>query len=158
MDAFLGDVRHSMRTFLKSPGFTITAIAALALGIGGTTAIFSIVNTVLLKPLHIPDSVRLVVLGTTSADGDSVSPAEFMYWRTRSSVVQEVSTYLTGAINYTGGEIVEKWDAARASSGIFHCLGIRVLEGRSFYAGGGSSQRSAGGPDQPASVATAFRK
>jgi putative ABC transport system permease protein len=73
MDAFVKDVKQSIRIFLRSPGFTVTAVAALALGIGGTTAIFSIVNTVLLRPLRVPDPDRLVVLATTSGDGSAAS-------------------------------------------------------------------------------------
>ena len=60
MDAFLKDLKHSARMFLLTPGFTIAAIAAIALGIGTNTAIFSVVNTVLLKPLAFPDPERIV--------------------------------------------------------------------------------------------------
>ena len=65
------DVKHSIRMLVKNPGFTVTAMAALGLGIGATTAIFSIVNTVLLKPLHVPDPDRLVVLSTCGPDGST---------------------------------------------------------------------------------------
>jgi hypothetical protein len=99
MDAFSADVKHSIRMFLKSPGFTITAVAVLALGIGANTAIFSIVNTVLLKPLRVPDSDRLVVLAMTAGDGSAASPAKFMHWRDQSSVLQDVSAYLGGVTN-----------------------------------------------------------
>jgi hypothetical protein len=71
MDTFFRDVRHSIRMFLKNPGFTITVAVALALGIGSTTAIFSIVNTVLLKPIPVPDPDRFVM-----ARASRVKPAE----------------------------------------------------------------------------------
>src|SRR5580698_8345471 len=109
METFFQDLKHSIRMFRKSPGFSITAVAALALGIGGTTAIFSIVNTVLLKPLLIPDPDRLLVLATTGDAGSAVSPAEFLHWRGKSSVVQDVSAFLGGVANFTGGELVEQW-------------------------------------------------
>lgn len=79
MKAFLRDARHSFRLFFKSPGFTITAVAALALAIGATTAIFSIVNTVLLKPLPIADAGRLVALVSTSVDGNGERGEESGY-------------------------------------------------------------------------------
>src|ERR1700683_5613901 len=96
MGAFFSDVKYSIRMFLKSPGFSITAVAALALGIGGTTGIFLIVNTVLLKPLGIPDPDRLLVLATTGDAGSAVSPTEFLHWRAQASVIQDVSAYLGG--------------------------------------------------------------
>src|SRR5882724_11781129 len=98
MDAILKDVKHSIRIFLKSPGFTITAVTALALGIGATSAIFSVVNTVLLKPVPVADPDRLVLLATTNTSeaGETgfepvASPAKFQYWRKQSSVLQEVA-------------------------------------------------------------------
>jgi len=132
MEAFFQDVKHSIRMFLKSPGFTITAVAALALGIGGTTAIFSIVNTVLLKPLGIPDPDRLVVLAVTPSDDNAASGARFVYWRSQSDVVQDVSAYFTAVTNYTGSQVVEQWKYTRVSANFFHCFGIPILRGRSF--------------------------
>ena len=79
----LRDARHSFRMFLQSPGFSIAAVAALALGIGANTAIFSIINAVLLKPVPLPDADRLVVFQTTSPQGpfNAASPAKFQHWR-----------------------------------------------------------------------------
>jgi putative ABC transport system permease protein len=130
VDTFLKEVRYSFRMFLKCPGFTITAIAALALGIGGTTAIFSVVNAVLLKPLHIPN--RLVVLATTGGDGDAASQAKFIHWRSQSSVIEDVAAYIGSVANYTGGQVVEQWQYTRASANLFHCFGLPILRGRAF--------------------------
>jgi hypothetical protein len=69
MEAFLKDLKYSVRMFLQAPGFTLAAIAALALGIGANTAIFSVVNTVLLKPLTYPDPDRIVQFLLTSPQG-----------------------------------------------------------------------------------------
>ena len=75
MDAFFRDIKHSVRMFLKTPGFTVTVIAALALGIGANTAIFSVVNAVVLKPLPVPEPERFVMLMNTfvSDKGESGS-------------------------------------------------------------------------------------
>ncbi len=131
MDALFKDVKHSIRMFLRSPGFTITAVAAVALGIGGTTAIFSIVNTVLLKPMGIPDPERLVAL-TTGPSGGGASPAMFMHWRAESLIFQEVSAYSSGFINHTAGQVVEVWPYVRASTDYFRCWGLPILRGRAF--------------------------
>src|SRR5579862_9549465 len=149
IEDFFKDVRHSIHLFLGSPGFTITAIAALALGIGGTTAIFSVVNTVLLKPLLIPDADRLVVLlsvgvsdnGTTDIE-PAVSPAKFEFWRSQSSVLQDVSAFDTAEMNYTGGDVVEQLPSMQASADFFRCFGITLLRGRDFS----QEEDSPGGP------------
>jgi predicted permease len=139
MNGFLRDVKHSIRMFLKSPEFTITAVVALALGIGATTAIFSVVNTVLLKPLPVFDSEHFVMLMTTgiSQAGQHISdseasPLKFELWRAQTSVIQDVSAFNPGVMNYTGGEVVEQWQSMQASADVFRCWGIRIVHGRTF--------------------------
>jgi putative ABC transport system permease protein len=140
MGAFLQDVTHSIRMFRKGPGFTITALAALALGIGATTAIFSLVNAVLLKPLPVFDPDRLVMLENTPPDRGQIgavspaSPAKFAHWRAQSSVLQDVSAFRTGVMNYTGGEVVEQVQSMQISADFFHCMGETIIRGRGFSA------------------------
>src|SRR5574342_258624 len=105
-ESFLKDLRHSLRTFRRSPVFTSTAIAALTLGIGANTAIFSVVNAVLLKPVSFPDPDRVVVFMNTSPQGSgpAASPAKFMHWRRQTDVVQEVAAFRGNIVNFTGGD------------------------------------------------------
>src|SRR5581483_5730744 len=107
MEAFLKDLKHSLRMFRQSPAFTIAAVAALALGIGANTAIFSVVNTVLLKPLTYPDPDRIVQFLLTSANGSGpgASVPKFNMWREQTKVFQDVSAYDFGGpgLNLTGG-------------------------------------------------------
>src|ERR1700689_1879029 len=96
MDAFLKDLQHSARMFWKTPGFTIAAIAALALGIGTNTAMFSVVNTVLLKPLALSDPERIVMFQNTFRQGGnsgSASPNEYNFWRQQTQAFEDVSAY-----------------------------------------------------------------
>jgi len=142
MSFSLRDLNHLFRVFAKSPGFTFSAIAALALGIGSTTAIFSVVDAVLLKPLQVSDPERLVMLMTTgvSDSGERVwdsdaSPVKFGLWRTQTSVIQDVSAFIPGVMNYTGTNILEQIRSMRVSSDFFRCLGINITRGRAFVAG-----------------------
>ena len=73
MESFLQDLKHSIRMFLRAPGFTLTALAALALGIGANIAIFSVANTVLLRPVPAPDPDHVVVFLTNRTDGTVIN-------------------------------------------------------------------------------------
>ena len=137
MDTFLQDLKHSLRMFVQNRGFTATALAALALGIGANTAIFSVVNAVLLKPIPFPDADRLVMLMNTTQEGGEFSagsPAKFMHWRAQTQAVQQVSAFRTGIVNYTGGETPEQLRSAQVSADYFRLFGAPVVQGRTFTA------------------------
>jgi putative ABC transport system permease protein len=100
IESFFKDLRQSLRMFWQSRGFT-AAVAALALGIGANTAIFSVVNAVLLKPVPFPDPDRLVLTQTTSPQGinGGGSPAKFMHYREQTQVLKDVAAFNTGLVN-----------------------------------------------------------
>ena len=134
MEALLRDVRHSVRLFRQSPGFTLAAVAALALGIGTNTAIFSVVNSVLLKPAPFPDPDRLVLFLNTSPQGSGVgaSPTKFNAWRAESGAFQDVTAFRTGVLNLTGGAFPEQVRSAQVSADFFRLFGAPMLYGRTF--------------------------
>jgi len=139
IEQFIKDVRYGARSLRRTPGFTLTAVAALALGIGANIAIFSIVNTVLLRPLPVPDPDRFVLLMNTfvsdqgeSRDNAAASPAKFIHWRAQSSVLQDVSAFRPASMNYTGGEVMELWHSTQMSADGFRLLGLPIIQGRGF--------------------------
>ncbi len=134
METLLQDLKHSLRAFRQSPGFTFAAVLALALGIGTNTAIFSVVNSVLLKPAPFPDPDRLVLFLNTSpgGSGTGASPAKFQHWREQTSVVQDVAAFRTGVVNLTGGVFPEQLQSAQVSADYFRLFGAPVVRGRTF--------------------------
>jgi putative ABC transport system permease protein len=136
MDAFLNDLKHSLRTFLRNPGFTLTALAALTLGIGTNTAIFSVVNRVLLKPVAAPDPDNIVVLGSSSPSGVRVGASETRYnlWREQTSLFQDVSAYRHASMNLTGVDAPEQIGMVQVSADYFRLFGLQVVQGRGFTA------------------------
>jgi predicted permease len=134
MAELLTDARHAVRAFLKTPGFTLAAVTALALGIGANTAIFSIVNAVLLKPVAFPDPDRMVVFQTTSREGafSGASPAKFRHWREQADIVEDVAAYRSNIINLTGSGLPEQLRAAQVSAEFFRLFGVPIAQGRPF--------------------------
>lgn len=134
MSEIYNDLKHSLRMFRRSPAFTITAVAALALGIGANTAIFSVVNTVLLKPLTYPDPNRIVQFMLTTPGGPAAggSAAEFNIWRQQTGVFQDVSAYRAGTISLTGRSYAEQVPLAQASADSLRLFGAPVEQGRTF--------------------------
>jgi putative ABC transport system permease protein len=134
MEAFLKDLKHSFRMFRQSPAFTLAAVAALTLGIGANTAIFSVVNAVLLKPVEIPDAERVVVFVNVSprGTGNGASPAKFLHYRQQDQVVQDVSAFTTGVMNYTGGTFPEQLRSGRVSADFFTLTQPPLAAGRAF--------------------------
>ena len=138
MESLASDLKYAMRMLRLSPGFSATAIAALALGIGANTAIFSVIDTVLLKPLPFPDPGRIVALMNTSprGSGPAASVPKFNTWRKRTNSLQYVSAYDTGGpgLNVTGGDRPEQLRGIHVSYQFFELFGARTVLGRTFTA------------------------
>ena len=135
MDTVLQDLRYALRTARQNPAFTLAAVAALTLAIGANTAIFSVVNTVLLRPLPYPDPDRLVVFTTTSPQGSGfgASPTKFNTWRRQTAAFQDVSAYRFSVVNLTEGE-PEQVATAHVSADFFRLFGAPLTAGRTFTA------------------------
>ena len=107
------DIKHSLHMFIKNPGFTVAAVAALALGIGANTTIFTVVNAVLLKPLSYPDADRIVEFLLTGPNGSNPigSIPKFHIWQQQTSVFKEVAAYdFAGpGFNLTGDRPEQIW-------------------------------------------------
>jgi len=134
VETLLQDLKHTLRNFAQSPGFVFTAVATLALGIGANTAVFSVINAVLLKPVPFPDPDRLVMFMNTSPQGSgpAASPAKFQHYREQSNVLQDVSAFRTGVVTYTGGETPEQLRSGQVSANYFRLFGAPVIRGRTF--------------------------
>jgi putative ABC transport system permease protein len=142
VDILIQDLRYGARTMLRSPGFTATAVIALALGIGANTAIFSVVNAVLLRPLPFDQPDRLVQVWHTPPQATfpgmkefAVSPANFIDWRSESRGFQGMAAYGFGRYTLTGSGHPEAIRTCAATSGLFSILHVRPLLGRDFLDG-----------------------
>ncbi|MBL8175623.1 MAG: ABC transporter permease [Bryobacterales bacterium] len=138
MDTLLRDARQSLRSLLKSPGFTLSAVSALALGVGLNTAIFSLLNTILLKPLPFPDPGRIVQFTSASPQNPNgspgSSPAKFAHFASQTAVTHNASAFRTGLSNWTGGQAPEQLRNAQVSRHFFRLFGAAIIRGREFTA------------------------
>ena len=138
LEILLQDVRYAGRMLRRSPGFAATAISALALGIGANTAIFTVVNTVLLQPLAYPEPDRLVQLELSSPQGNGniTSIPKFIIWREQTQVFQDVAAYDLGGpgVNLTGEDRPEQLKGVHVSAQFFRLFGARAVAGRTFSA------------------------
>ena len=134
MNAFWQDVRYGFRMLWKSPGFTLVTVLALALGIGANTAIFSVVNTVLLKPLPFPNAERIVYMGEWSQQIPemSVSYPNFMDWRDQNQVFEQIAAFRSANYVLTGAGEPERLDGRQVSAPFFTVLGVSPALGRNF--------------------------
>jgi putative ABC transport system permease protein len=136
METALYDLRHALRILLKAPGFTAVAVLTLALGIGANTAIFSVVNAVVLRPLSYPHSERLV-RGTWQLENgeiDAVTALVFEYWKGHTRSFESVAGYsgINSGFNLAGGPEPERVRGLQVSEGFLRVLGIEPAIGRSF--------------------------
>ncbi len=135
MQTLLHDLRYGLRMLRRRPGFTLIAVFTLALGIGANTAIFSVVNTVLLKPLPYADPDRLIIVRETKLPQFpefSVSPGNFLDWQKQNTVFAEIEAQRGATWNLTGTGEPERLRGARVTSGLFQMLGARPARGRDF--------------------------
>jgi putative ABC transport system permease protein len=132
METLFQDVRYSLRMLAKNPGFTLIAVLTLALGIGANTAIFSVVNGVVLKPLPYPRPNQLVVLSETSKNFDrmSISYPNFLDWQRRNSTFASLAAYRNDDFSLTGAGDAERVHVGMVSAGFFEILGVRPVLGR----------------------------
>jgi predicted permease len=145
MATLLQDVRHGARMLRKSPGFTLIAAIALALGIGANTAMFSAVNGVLLRPLPYPAPERLLRLYSSMPQfrEASVSYPNFLDWQLRSRSFELMAAFRNDTFNLTGQATPERLLGKMASSTIFAVLGVKPIVGRTF---GKDEDRRGGAP------------
>jgi predicted permease len=136
VDDFLRDVRHGARSLARTPAFTVVALLTLALGIGANTAIFSIVNGVLLRPLPYPHPEQLMYFTTQfPAQGFLhfwVSPPEYMEYRELNRSLSDVGAYQTGEVNLQAGDRPIRVRAALVDEHLLNALGVRAVQGRLF--------------------------
>jgi putative ABC transport system permease protein len=134
MENFIKDIRFGIRSLLKRPGFTSIAVLTLALGIGACTAIFSVVDGVLLRPLPYPDAERIVQLREVNSDGAQMPFAEpnFLDVRARSRTFEAVAQYGGEITTVTGGSEPVRALALAVSKDFFKVLGTRPVVGRTF--------------------------
>ena len=138
MGTTVQDLRYGIRMLLARPGFTVVAVLTLALGIGANTAIFSIVNALLLRSIQYKESNRLVLLWNRSPGlgiaQDWLAPAQYVDIKTQTDVFDEVAIVLGGSFNLTGVETPARIEGMRVSSSLFSLLGVRPALGRIFTA------------------------
>jgi putative ABC transport system permease protein len=134
MFGLANDLRLTFRRFRKSPGFTLAIVATLALGIGATTAIFSLVEGVLLRPLPFKDPERLVLLGEHlgGRSGMSVRAREIATYQSAAQAFSSLGGYVTASFELSGRQRPEEVDAARLNSETFAALGAQPALGRLF--------------------------
>jgi predicted permease len=130
------DFRYGLRTLRKAPGFTLVAMLALALGIGANTAIFSVVNGVLLHPLSYPDAGRLMKIFETSSEFNHMAVAypNYLDWRRESVSFIDMGSHRSDDFNFTGSGAPEQLSGEYVTASLFPVLGVTPLMGRSFLA------------------------
>jgi putative ABC transport system permease protein len=130
------DMRYGMRMLLRNPAFTAIAVLALALGIGANSAIFSVVNTLLLRPLPYKNPGQLVVIWENATHlgfpKNTPSPANFLDWQKQATLFEGMGAFAERSFNLTGVGEPERLDGRRVSANLFDLLGVKPILGRNF--------------------------
>ncbi|HEY6783619.1 MAG TPA: ABC transporter permease, partial [Gemmatimonadales bacterium] len=133
MESLLSDIRYAFRSLLKSPGFTLTVIVTLALGIGANTAIFSALYGVLFRPLPYPHQERLAILGfRDSHQARNVTYPQFQFFRDNALEFEALAVSTGQGVNLFAGSTAQHLQMVRVSADYFKVLGLAPALGRSF--------------------------
>lgn len=134
MHTLFKDISYGLRSLFKHPGFTAIVVVTLAVGIGASSAIFSVVNTVLLRPLPYARAERLVAIQEITQDGKrvQVTPANFLDWRAQNTVFEQLAAILTRPANLALADQAERIDLAMTSANFFSVFGTEPEQGRFF--------------------------
>jgi len=134
MKRLVGDIRYGIRSFLKRPAFAAIVVLTLAVGIGATTAIFSVVNAVILRRLPYRNAQRIVAIEELNANGKrvQVSPANFLDWRAQNRSFEQLAAILTRPANLALSDQAERIDIAVTSANFFSVFGTEAMQGRLF--------------------------
>lgn len=155
MNGFLKDIRYDVAGLWKRPGFSFIVILVLALGIGANTAIFSVINTVLLRPLPYQRADRLVMIWGNfqklNIERLTAKVAEYEDYRSQSQIFDQVAAFENQSLNLTGNEQAERISSARVSANLFSLLGAPVQSGRGI-----ATEENQAGHDQVVVISNAF--
>src|SRR5207244_6300028 len=138
MDSLLRDLKFSVRSLLKRPALTIIAIVTLPIGIGANTAIFSVVNALLLKPLPFPDPDRIVALWekvpSRGVERNEVTVANYLDWRAQNRTFEQLGIYRWWSTNLTGADSPERVQGFQVTTNFLDIVGVKPVMGRGFSA------------------------
>ena len=161
METLWQDLRYALRMLFKNPGFTAVAVLTLALGIGANTAIFSVINTVLLRPLPYKDPDRLVMVWEDDTKGgyprDTPAAANYVNWRDQNQVFESMAAMADQSFNLTGVGEPERIEGRRVSASPLPIAGRRAVPGPRLLAGRGSARQQSRSHPEPWIVATSIR-
>ena len=135
MEALIQDLKHALRTFREHPAFTAIAILVLAVGIGVNTAVFSVLDKVLLAPVRVPEPERLVFVMNKSNDGVPIplaSPLNFTHWQTQTDVLEDVAAWRTLSLGYLAGDTPDTVTVGTVSADYFRAVRAPFAAGRGF--------------------------
>src|SRR5437868_2939488 len=132
LEALWRDIQYGIRMMIKNPGFTIVSVLALALGIGANTAIFSVVNTVLLRPLPYKEPDRLVHVLRTQPPimRGPISRPDYLEWQAQNQSFQTLAAFHYATFNLTGVDQAERLNGTRVTEDFFNLFGITASQGR----------------------------
>src|SRR5215475_1949995 len=136
----LQDVRYGTRTMAKAPGFTVVAVLALALGIGASTAIFSVAYGILARPLPYPDADRVALVGLRfypreGADFGTLCMRDYLKWKERNHAFEEPALFTSRRMDVVGMGVPEQIAGSMVTAGFFTTMQVRPMLGRAFLPG-----------------------